>query len=171
MRSELYINKESWHAKLFFWSLIIWLKFKEGQRLTPEDLRLYYPRTNLCLYIRTIVVWMPMVLALHAVLLVAAVYAIVILPIRYFGWSYASFWGFWVVLGTGAFGGGMLSSYFWNRISRWRRRRRDFHRHKRASLDPDQGLSGIQVASAWVAARKEKICPFISFKGNEETSR
>ncbi|HVZ10980.1 MAG TPA: hypothetical protein VG941_00940 [Candidatus Paceibacterota bacterium] len=174
MRSELYIEKESWHAKLFFWSLAIWLKFKEGQSSSPEGLRLYYHGTNLCFYIRTIVIWMPMVLALHAALLSAAVYVIVILPFRFFGWSYALFWGFWVLIVGGAFLGGVLSSYFWKKSSEWRRRRRDFqrlNRLKQLDCSLNQGLSGIQVARAWISARKEKICPFISFEKNEEASR
>lgn len=87
----LEIHYRSWAAKVYDFSLEVWAAFRDR---SPSS---FTP--NLCFYIRTVFVSAPVVLVLHAGLLVFIVYTIAIYPIQNFGMGYAKFW-MWLVVGA-----------------------------------------------------------------------
>lgn len=172
-RAELFVDKKSWHARLFFWSLCIWLKFKYGQYWKGQ-LSKYERQTNLCFYMRTIIVWMPLVLGLHLMVWGALFYVSFILPGELFGFkAFGKFWLF-VLLAAALvaaviFGGIVyeenIEPKIRPKIRSYVRKRKEEKRAAVAAKPPEpKGMSGWEVLITWLVARKQAICPFISFQ-------
>lgn len=76
----MYLNKNRWFVRLFSWSLGLWAQFNGN----VNEYR-HQERTNLCHFARVIVVYMPLVLLLHLLLVVTAFVALIATPIHLFG--------------------------------------------------------------------------------------
>lgn len=170
----LEIDKASWHAQVYFWALGVWFKFK-GYKEIPDHWR---REGNLCLYIRTLTVWLPLTFALHILFGALVVFTFVKLPIALFGMVLfvESVIGLVIFAGLGwalARGGA--------RISRWINRRRN-NQPKEARRKPqmrpvvgpvveavfDTGMSFFELIVEWLVAQKKKICPKINFVSADE---
>ncbi|MFH1769157.1 MAG: hypothetical protein ABH833_00635 [Parcubacteria group bacterium] len=158
----MYIDPNSWHAKLFFMCLSIWSKFKTGDKRIP---RRYERGTNLCFYVRTITVWAPLVILLHLAFVVATVWTFTLLPISLFGFlGFAKTGGYIIVLcllATGIVYGINLAGPRVKEVGE------SINRRTQPTVDNavEKGSSAIEVAVEWFKARKQQICPFISFQG------
>jgi len=152
------LNITKWYVRLFFWSLRIWNKFWSDY----SDTYGYEEKTNLCHFVKVIFVLTPLVLMLHAVLYLGAVFVLVVLPMHYFGWGrYFSAMG--VLLGC------VLSLVLvvlairafdkTKRDQEKTRPPRPYASKERRPREP--GI--LQIISAWLAARKKQICPIINF--------
>lgn len=162
------IDRNSWHAKVYLWCLRIWAKFKYGRGHTDSEY--YYcftEKTNLCLYIRAIIVWMPLVVLLHLFLLAYAI-GILSIPFFTFGWGYVKFLATAAVtLAVLAVVGIFLAKKLITleeesreeRDARFKakRQRREEKERRKVKKSP----SFTQVILEWARAKKAKICPII----------
>lgn len=151
----MHLNRESWHARLFFWALGVWNEFRNN-----ESQEVFFrQQTNLCHYIRVLLVWMPLVLGIHAVLIGSTVWAFIILPIYLFGitgygWTIAVIVGLIVAVFALVYFLKLLGRLF-NKAEEWRDRP--------AVEKPDTGPSFWEVLRVWKKAQKDKMCPFVDF--------
>lgn len=172
MDRDLLIEKKSWHARLFFWSLRVWLRFKYGDGWKyDKQLHRHSRSTNLCFYVRTMAVWMPLVLALHLALVVWILYVAFVLPAHLFSIvSTAKLYELFVISLAGSWAIFWSVNWFWdNKLEpKIEQRRQTAKVRKRAkALESKTGLSASEVLVEWVKARKRDICPFITFKKEE----
>jgi len=153
------LNPQRWDVKWFFWSLDIWDAFLE--RRTGSYVQCY--GTNLCFFLRVMLVWTPLVLLLHTVVYGVAIAALTIVPIYLFGGS-GYFWGVSaiVTLVLIILGVKKLRDYLEKR--RWQMTLREANREANVSAEP----SFFKILSEWSVAQKKKICPTITFSRQEE---
>ena len=158
------IDKNTWHAKLFFWSMRAWRKFKFGQNWDKEVLvkDLLKGGTNLCEYIRVMFLWMPLVLLLHIVFYGTILAAFLVVPIALFGvGSYLKATG--SIVGTVIVGIIALFTFVFIIDQLSRRLSPRIRKIKRGEF------SGFpRVLSEWAKAKKEKVCPFVEFVDGEK---
>lgn len=159
------LNRQQWYVRWFFWSLGVWDTFLD------RDGALYMERhgTNLCFFLRTMFVWAPLILVLHAIVYGAAIAALTIVPIYLFGGS-GYFWsiGAIVTLFLIIFGEKALRNHL-----------RDRSYQRRQAADGAEAISTESVPAApsffrvlweWFVAQKKKICPMITFPKQEVRS-
>lgn len=73
------LTTKSWHVRLFYWSERMWKMFADSWNETNS------PSTDLCTYIRTMFVLMPLALCINAVFWAAVGYVALYFPFRTFG--------------------------------------------------------------------------------------
>src|SRR5690606_938632 len=99
--------RTSWYVRWFFWSWEILERFRGSYSWEREERRRQVERgTNLCAFMRVILVWTPLVLLLHVVVAAAVLATATILPATL--WSvggYARVLGF---MSLGAVGAGII---------------------------------------------------------------
>lgn len=84
------LDRNAWFVKLFFWSLGIVGAFRPDN-WNFEAWRIEKNGTNLCFAVRVTFLYMPLILLGHAVLFVASIFILIVLPIQFFGvMSYAA---------------------------------------------------------------------------------
>jgi len=162
------IDQNSWHAKLYFWCLSIWARFKSGDHSERYYWR-FSQKTNLCLYIRSIVIWMPLVVLLHLLLLVYAI-GVLSIPLFTFGWGYIYFLASIVIATAGI--------YLWVRYLHEKpkseldyqklykeREEKERKRERKMALKANKPPSFTEVLIEWIKAKKSAICPIIDFSG------
>lgn len=161
----LQVNPDSWHARLYLWSHTIWWQFwHKRNRSWYEDKR---ENTNVCYYLRVMLMYAPLVIILHAALLAATVGVVVVLPIHLFG-----FWGvgkatfvifLLVALGVGlAIGLGVLAQKAGDAAI-------DASQRHREMIHEQGGLTFWEVVRARISGAKHKICPLIRVARPEQT--
>lgn len=162
------LNRQSWHTRLFFWALDISCKF------TGNSSRWILSRggekTNLCQYVRFLLVWMPLVLGINVALVGFAIWTIVVLPINLFGITgYA--WTIGTIVGVIAI---IVAIVYLFKLFGWLMDKRDKAAKKSpvvrkqpvpVVIKPYTGPSFWEVLGAWMKAQKDKVCPIISFTG------
>ncbi|MFC1595009.1 hypothetical protein ACFL3E_01115 [Patescibacteria group bacterium] len=157
---DIVIDRECWHAKLFFFSVKVWDRFCDTS--TADR---YIERTNICHYIRVMCVWMPMVIFLNLMFYTVSMTAVVALPIYLFGIAgYAKTIGviagvmalFVIVIlcvaGFSELGGWAKGKFV--EIVEEKKRRRD-------------GTGFAEVVKQYVISKKMKICPPVEFRYSE----
>jgi hypothetical protein len=155
------INQQSWHTKLFLFSTSVWSQFRH------EDERLFWQnnsQTNLCFYLRVILVWLPLVALAHAAFLMLALFALVALPIQLYGVTP-------YVKVTGTLAGALLCFYFADKFvakeleltmsMRTSDNETDSPRKK------DQTPSFAKLIMMRIKAAKDKVCPIIVIGGEQ----
>lgn len=164
------LNRSFWYVRLFFWSLGIWRAFREDDYRYDRS-RVEKSGTNLCFFIRVMVVYMPVVLLLHAAFAAVAVASLTALPIYLFGgitygWTLTAIA---VVIGT-----------IWGvkvalqRAARRERTQVKFVEHKQETrpaaevTEAPRGPGFFEVLWAYLVAAKKKICPSIAFLAPKE---
>jgi len=158
------LNRSVWYVHLFFWSLGIWGAFRDNNYLYNRS-RMEERGTNLCFFIRVMVVYMPLVLLLHATFVTMAVASLIALPIYLFGgivygWTLAAIMA---VIGT-----------IWGvkvALRRVARRERKQHERKQPAAKvakTPRGPGFFEVLWAYLVAAKKKICPSVAFLAPKE---
>jgi hypothetical protein len=155
----MYINPQSWHARLFFQCLGIWFKFKTGDNYIPLRLR---EGTNICFYVRTIVVWMPMVLLAHILVAAGSVYVLVIYPFNTFGHIF--FTNIALVIIAVACFIAFVAGFIWFGVTI------SDKAIKLANTEVRDGLTARGVVAEWLEAKISNICKFVTFKKEEVTN-
>src|SRR5438067_1640685 len=80
------LPKDVWYVKLFRACLYLWASFRCGESWERDGfIATHEHRTNLCFFVRTITVWAPLVIVLHVLAYGAAIAALAIVPIYFFG--------------------------------------------------------------------------------------
>jgi hypothetical protein len=159
------LNPNLWHVKLYFWSLDVWDAFQE----THTDRH----RSNLCQYIRTILVLMPVALVVNICFWLYLLYVLIYYPVTRFG-----------VVGTGTcyLVVALMTGVSWLR-SRMKEKRAK-RRHDERSTYPqatrvsssdttddeqgDRGPGFIEMVCVYLVAMKQKVCPIIEFKSGRK---
>lgn len=164
------IDRNSWHARLYLWCLRIWAKFRYGYGHTDSA---YYYRfteeTNLCLYIRAIVVWMPLVVLLHLFLLAYAI-GVLSIPFLTFGWNYI---GFLIVAFAAVAIVPVIGSLLTKKLKpaerldyREKEHKENLEREAKQEAKKrrkaERSPSFTRVVIEWAKAKKAKICPIIN---------
>ncbi len=138
-----------WHARLFLWSFEIW----DGFMGSGSNVRMT-GRTNLCHFMRTIFIAMPLVFLLHAAFMAFVLYVIGVFPVTYFG--ALNYGASIVVVGT------LVGLYFglcW--LAQLKRSK--FPAKQRPSKPPkeprDSGF--VFLIWEWIVAQHQRVCPII----------
>ena len=145
------LNLNQWHVKLYFWCLDVWDSFQENY--TTRD------RANLCQYIRTIFVWMPLTLAAHIGFVLFTFYVLLYYPGTHFGAVGTISGYFTVALIIGAF-----ILYF--KVEDKLKERR-LKKEEQASADvvekEEKAPGFIEIVWLYLVTTKKKFCPTIEF--------
>lgn len=157
------LNPQSWHVRWFFWSLGIWDAFLDnGERGWQMERH----GTNLCFFLRTIVLYTPLVLLLHAVVYGAALAALTIVPILIFGASgYFSTVIAITLLVLTVIG-----------VKQWRKHQQKGHQEAELRRPAPVAVTEVITASPrffqilweWIVAVEKKVCPMIRFAKRQE---
>jgi uncharacterized membrane protein YwzB len=150
------IEKNSWHAHLFFECLKMCEAFTDRDWLVEQ----YRRRTNLCHYMRVVMVYAPLIIAVHVVAVVATFWVLIIRPIQLFGMTgYLSTLRV-IVIGIVTIvllvGLRALILHFYRK-----RKPRDVVHH-----EPGKLAQSLDLFGEYLAAKKARICPLITFKGD-----
>lgn len=78
------LSEQTWAFKVYSLAVRIWSAFLNR----PRDNR----RTNVCQFIRTIFVWLPLTILIQLVFYAWAIYVVIVWPILTFGSGYLEFW-------------------------------------------------------------------------------
>ncbi|HEX5774856.1 MAG TPA: hypothetical protein VFY28_02755 [Candidatus Paceibacterota bacterium] len=175
------LDKRQWYVTWFFVSLAVLDKFR-GRTWWDSDLDRYKNGTNLCHFIRVILLWTPLVYALHILVYGTAIAILTYWPIRLFGFNgyIATIIGivtFVVVVVGAAFAlQGLVSLLAYIRSNQHERA------VERAKQESDKDVPAPQPAKvrhgpsfgevlwSYLVAAKQKVCPIINFKQLETQS-
>jgi hypothetical protein len=149
------INQQSWHAKLFLFSTSVWSQFRyEDERLVWRN----HHRTNLCFYLRVILVWLPLVALAHAAFLMLAFFALIRLPIRLYGLTL-------YIKAVGTIAAVVLCLYLLYMVTAAKAESAKLARAQDSDTDcapqKDRTPSFASLLKMRVRAAKDKICPII----------
>ena len=157
------LRSDRWLVRWYFWALEIWNVFL-GKYYC------YYPdreRTNLCHFVRVIIVYCPLVLVAHLATAAAMVVATVVFPIWLFGLT-----RYFVFLGIVTLLGGLVAvlqfSWFWTED--WRSRLWPETKTKKEKAKPEKsiGPSFFRILWKFIVATKRNVCPIITFTSQRE---
>ncbi len=156
------LNPNHWHVKFYFWCLDVWDAFLDTHTKRHTS--------NLCQYIRTIFVWMPLALVVNVGFWLYVFYALLYFPLTHFG-----------VVGTaagylaiGLFIGAIWAFTWLYSFTEDRLDDRRYERHRaarRAAIialggvteQEERGPGFIEVIWLYLVAMKRRVCPMITF--------
>lgn len=142
------IERDSEICRLYLWSLGLCEEFSGHNKDALRE------KTNLCHFVRTIVVYMPLIILSELCVWCAVLFATIIQPIRL--WGFGGYSGTLVIIAltVGAIYGVIrFASYLEDLPPRPRRTR-------------SKSQTRL-VLEAYVHAKKQRICPLISIVGGE----
>jgi hypothetical protein len=153
------LDSNNWYVRLFHWSLKTCDGFTD--RYTAYR---YEGRTNLCHFMRVILVYMPLVWLIQILTHIATIGVLIILPIRLFGFQIYVIGLLEILIGSVV---SVVGYHLIRHIFLARRKQR-----QRRVSDELHEPTFIHVVVAWIKAKEKKICPIIEFKlkgeGNAE---
>ena len=160
------LNKDKWYVHWYFWSLGICEQFSDNFRLID---RAEIRGTNLCAFMRVIIIYAPLILLLHAIVYAAALATVTVWPIYLFGLK-------WYGIGVGALVALVLTIIVVVKLVIWLLRKREEKIEAQEQLakptnDNPTGPSFLRIVGQWVMAKKRKICPLITFAENNKEVR
>ena len=166
------LNKNQWHVKFYFWCADVFDAYFESYSNRQ--------RSNLCSYVRTIFVWMPMIIALQLTFYAFAFYVLFYFPATHFGGTVTGkFYG--VVIAAVAAVLLVAKAKEWL-DNEWQRR---LHEQMMTTTDKsvtqkvqpteaeqtpkkEGGPGFIEVVWTYLVASKRKICPIIEFSNMQK---
>jgi hypothetical protein len=161
------LARDSWHVRLFKASTSLWMQFLRPRDKWMDFLGDYARRTrrtNVCSYLRMILVQAPLVILLHLGVIALGVMALLVYPYVWFGMEYVWFWatllGFvivgiafiWVLFG--------LVPAAWGLMGAGAVYVADAARSRRRSKGP--GL--LSLIWQWIRDRHDRICSIIEIR-------
>jgi uncharacterized membrane protein len=164
------LDKRKWFVNWFFLSLAVLDKFRGGWG--DSEYR-YRKGTNLCHFVRVILLWTPLVVVLHLALYAAALAALIALPIYWFGLSgylgtvvgLVVFAALVVLVSFVVAGVGKGMAYV-ARQSRANRQKREAQAASKPAPEK-KGPSFGEVLWQFAVATKRRVCPVLNFKTAE----
>lgn len=157
------LDKRQWYVRWFFWSLTVWDEFKDH----GDSSWRYRNGTNLCHFLRVMLVWCPLVLLLNVAVYGAGVAALTALPIYFWGGT-----GYAYVVGALAIVVGVIISLnaLSRRLKEWERRHPPAPKPEKKKEPPKVAVPAAptgpgfwQVVWQYIVASKQKVCPIITF--------
>ena len=88
MLGRMTIKEDTWHFKVFKYANRVWNTFWDNRWAIERGLN----DSNLCYYIRVIVVWLPMLFMVHILVYAFALFVALLLPVILFGGPGAALW-------------------------------------------------------------------------------
>lgn len=157
----LQLSRNKWYTKVFFAGMEICAKFTRKTYL----INWYNHRDNLCHFIRTIVVYIPLIILAHLATIGAMLGALVILPIRFWGVGNLAEFARFGLLGIGTvIGSFFLIAYVyenWHIIREW-------FGIKKKQIPKEPKIKEPSFLKIWGHYLKEKkdnnLCALIEFK-------
>ncbi len=158
------LQESQWHVQLYLWCRDTWNTFRDDNDWNTHH--------NLCLYIRSIILWAPLALLSQLALVAWAGYVLVYYPVTRIGWT-GFFWEIGVVVGIAfAFLLFMLIRKGIRRLSQaWTNRRyrkleklegtKEDAEEVLVTPEKDKGPGFIEVVFEYLVAMKQKTCPTI----------
>ena len=149
------LNRDKWYVRWYFWSLGICEEFRDDhylQRDAKEN------GTNLCAFMRVVLVYTPLILLFTAIAWTAALVTITVLPIWLFGFK-----GYGI--GVGALVALCIFVYLTITLVVWLKDKREskaLAQEQTTNIDATSP-SFVRVLGRWVVAKKRKVCPLIAF--------
>jgi uncharacterized membrane protein len=154
------LNTEQWYVRWFFWSLGIWEEFNETYQAHSVEIN----GTNLCFFVRTIVLYVPVVLLSHAIAFGLCLLAFVVAPIMMFGGRYYAYGvGAIVAIVAVLFGAVFFYEYVQNKKDAKREWNGQRVRRTPSAREPSFG----KLLWDWAVAQKQKVCPMITFSNRQ----
>ena len=153
----LQVSPASWHARLYLWSHAIWYQFWHKDNLDWYDNN--RRNTNVCYYLRAMLVYMPLVILLHAALFAAAVWVTIVLPVHLFGFSgigKTMVITLLVAIGVSIMVGLVYGTW------RWSDAIADARREHTRNIHEQGELTFWEVVGAWISGVKHRICPLVT---------
>ena len=155
------LGKNRIDTRLYVWASRTWRAFIAK----PDDGREDY--TNICLYIRTIAVWLPLVLLVHAALIAYAAYVVVIYPIgrigyHAYGTGTALIVLFAALLTLALWVQGKFGALTWP--FRWLGGTVHEMAERRAKKSKKQGPAFSALVAQWCRDRHDQICTRIEIR-------
>ncbi len=146
------------HVRFYFWCLDVWDAFCDDW--TPRS------RSNLCQYLRTMFVLMPLAIFWHVALVCFGVFVLLLYPIATLGWvgTFALY-----VLTAMCIGAYISGSYLREKMKEAKREREvTSSTDDEVSVTPipteDKGPGFLEVVWLYLVAQKQKFCPTIEFR-------
>lgn len=136
------VNKAQWHARLFIWSVDLWGNFKNN----PNEIDRFRHGTNICHYIRTIFVAVPVVFLSMGLFAWWAVYVLILSPVGVLGWQVylMGLAALIVISGLSVFSHWLYQGFTWK--PKLRRKRM---------------ISAFDLGVEFIVAQKRRICPLV----------
>jgi hypothetical protein len=155
------LNRSVWYVRLFFWSLRIWGAFRNDDH-RYDVYEMEKRGTNLCFFVRVMIVYMPLVLLTHVAFVVAAVASLTVLPIYLFGGiNYGWLLVVIAVVTCTLKGIGVAERRVAERKHMWVKLMEHERETQQATESGGPGFFG--VLWAYLVATKKKVCPLIVF--------
>jgi len=148
------LNRNKWYVRWYFWSLGIVDEFCDR-----GDNSKHFEKagTNLCAFMRMIMVYAPLILLFTAIVYAAGIASVTVLPIYFFGLKgYGIILGAIVVLVLGI----CLAMMVYNSLTKKRLAKEQMA--KPADTDATNP-SFFRVVWQWLVAKKQKVCPLVTF--------
>jgi hypothetical protein len=152
------LSLDQWHVRLYLWSRETWLHF-----LGKNFSEIREKRTDLCTYIRTLFVWIPIVFLAHIAVFGWLGYVFLYLPITTYdmvplGIFLAKAVG--MIVGIVAVCFAILLVSFL--ISERRKKREERMAEERVKKETENERPGfVMIIAIYLRAKKQKICPTI----------
>ena len=159
------LDRRQWYVRWFFWSLMVWNEFKEDDDSSWR----YRTGTNLCHFLRVMLVWCPLVLLLNAAVYGSGIAVLTVLPIYFYGGV-----GYAWIIGVIVFVVGLLLAvkFVNRRLSEWSYRRSAMRvrvpQPPRAPITAPTGPTFLEVLLSYIIAVKMKVCPTVTFKSQAQ---
>lgn len=144
----LELDRDSWHVRLYHWSERVRDSFISTN---SQPVR----RTNLCMYLRTLFVWMPLALLAQVWLVGLVFYTFIYFPLANFG-LFSMVRAYVIVV---LIIGSILAYYRYKKY----RKEQAAMRSEPALPAANRGPGLLTVVMVYLRAAKQKICPFIEF--------
>lgn len=164
------LSKNQWHVKFYFWCLDVWDAYTESY--TDRC------RSNLCQYIRTIFVWMPLAIATQLAFYALAFYVLLYFPATHFSVpTTAKTYGVISIVVGAIWLFGIAKSWLEEQD-----RKRGYEafmeslneepveRAEPVVAEPaeEKGPGFIEVVWTYLVAAKRKVCPIIEFNNPQK---
>ena len=160
------IDCESWHYKLFNFGHNLWCSFWDKDEWDCE----YYKNRNqnLCKYLRTILIKLPLILIPILVTYAMLIYTFLVFPMKYLASDYIYFWTVAICFSLAVIGFIFLMMFIVSKINDWLE---DKHL-KKVSLElqekhKETPPSFWEICVTFLQDRHDRFCRFIKFTNKE----
>ena len=158
------IYRDSWHAKVYAFTRSSWAKF--FYPMTYKDIGYYLNSpTNLCQYVRVLLLWLPLYITAILAFLSLLVYVLVIFPLKVVGigsFSLFLFWSTATVLALIALAIGLI---FLQKKYNYIDQITDFLAPEAKTEIDSKRISFFRLLKMRLADAHNKVCSVISFEG------
>lgn len=157
----LNLNPKSWHARLYRWTQVSWDRFMFRGNTDESD----HTTTNLCLFIRALVLKLPLLVGLYLAAAYYAVFVIFLYPMSTVGGgSYLEFLLWLSIIIIGIFAAGALIGFFMKGLSKIG----EVKAERDAEIEAGRRSPGMwMLLKRWVKDKHDHICTTIRITNND----